>query len=293
MTTAKAVLVWGRAVWSSLQPVHVDGRKDKAAAERSATPASAQVGRRGCAPGSWHGLGRRAFSTLDSAAGGPSSAAPRAPPGTGPALAAANRAGGSGSLGPRGRAAPAATRSHPERRSCRCSRGAWPPRWCSCCAYRAQLSSASGAFLVNPSLGHLLLAPPDKPSMLLGTLRWPLPSGPKAHQAVGFLGTFLVSNSVLSAVALSADPWLAVGFLLRYVSPVGLEVGTVIGLHVHSALLLMAPLPSRLPVLLASPAHGPLHAASFAQLFPVLSLTLLARCFWWQTATAGASTSSL
>lgn len=60
---------------------------------------------------------------------------------------------------------------------------------------------------MNLSLGHLLLAALDMPFMLPW---WP-PSGRSAYQAVGFLDTFLESNSVLSTAALSADQWLAVG----------------------------------------------------------------------------------
>lgn len=72
------------------------------------------------------------------------------------------------------------------------------------CANSAELRAhASGVFLMNLSLGHLLLAAVDLPFTLLGC-------------TVGFLDTFLASNAALIAAAPSAEPWLAVGFPWLY-----------------------------------------------------------------------------
>lgn len=72
------------------------------------------------------------------------------------------------------------------------------------CANSAELRAhASGVFLTNLSLGHLLLAALDLPFVLL-------------RRTVGFLDTFLASSAALIAVAPSAEQWLAVGFPLLY-----------------------------------------------------------------------------
>lgn len=258
ITIVRTALVCGRRAWSSLQPLHVVGRKHKGTAETSVTPAPLTLPPRFSPPkAAWRRAqgprvrsapwtapqevtGAAAKSSARPLAA-PSSAAQRAWPGTGdPVFVTAFRAPlrtlmvGSGSLGLQERARPPShfprlrlERNHErgplsplfrgapgqplapwarERRCwpCRCS----PARWCcSAAPIEPSFARAWGSFLVKLSLGHLLLAALD----MLFMLPWWPPSGRSAYQAVGFLDTFLESNSVLSTMALSADQW-CVGF---------------------------------------------------------------------------------
>ncbi|KAI1238160.1 hypothetical protein IHE44_0012876 [Lamprotornis superbus] len=76
----------------------------------------------------------------------------------------------------------------------------------------------AGVFLVNLSFCNLLLTVLNMPFTLLGILRSQQPLGGCVCKAVGFLETFLTSNTMLSMAALSIDKWIAVVFPLSYTS---------------------------------------------------------------------------
>ncbi|XP_067414957.1 G-protein coupled receptor 78 [Emydura macquarii macquarii] len=88
-----------------------------------------------------------------------------------------------------------------------------------CFIYSAELrKQVPGIFLVNLSLCNLLLTVLNMPFTLLGILRSQPPFGDCICKAVGFLETFLTSNTMLSMAALSIDKWIAVVFPLSYTS---------------------------------------------------------------------------
>ncbi|OCT96690.1 G-protein coupled receptor 26 [Xenopus laevis] len=76
----------------------------------------------------------------------------------------------------------------------------------------------SGIFLVNLSLCNLLMTILNMPSTFLAIVKHQQPFGDSLCQAVGFLETFLTSNTMLSMAALSIDKWIAVVFPLSYTS---------------------------------------------------------------------------
>ncbi|XP_072262602.1 G-protein coupled receptor 78 [Pyxicephalus adspersus] len=76
----------------------------------------------------------------------------------------------------------------------------------------------SGIFLVNLSLCNLLLTILNMPSTFLAMLSHQQPMGDCLCKALGFLETFLTSNTMLSMAALSIDKWIAVLFPLSYSS---------------------------------------------------------------------------
>ncbi|OWK59993.1 G-protein coupled receptor 78 [Taeniopygia guttata] len=88
-----------------------------------------------------------------------------------------------------------------------------------CFVYSTEIrKQVAGVFLVNLSFCNLLLTVLNMPFTLLGILRNPQPLGGCVCKAVGFLETFLTSNTMLSMAALSIDKWIAVVFPLSYTS---------------------------------------------------------------------------
>uniref|UniRef100_A0A8D0GAC3 G-protein coupled receptor 26 n=1 Tax=Sphenodon punctatus TaxID=8508 RepID=A0A8D0GAC3_SPHPU len=88
-----------------------------------------------------------------------------------------------------------------------------------CFLYSTEIrKQVPGIFLVNLSFCNLLLTLLNMPFTLLGILRNQQPFGDCVCQAVGFMETFLTSNTMLSMAALSIDKWIAVVFPLSYTS---------------------------------------------------------------------------
>ncbi|KAM4780288.1 G-protein coupled receptor 78 [Corvus cornix cornix] len=88
-----------------------------------------------------------------------------------------------------------------------------------CFVYSTEIrKQVAGVFLVNLSFCNLLLTVLNMPFTLLGILRNQQPLGGCVCKAVGFLETFLTSNTMLSMAALSIDKWIAVVFPLSYTS---------------------------------------------------------------------------
>ncbi|XP_074847813.1 G-protein coupled receptor 78 [Carettochelys insculpta] len=88
-----------------------------------------------------------------------------------------------------------------------------------CFVYSTEIrKQVPGIFLVNLSFCNLLLTLLNMPFTLLGILRHQPPFGDCLCKAVGFLETFLTSNTMLSMAALSIDKWIAVVFPLSYTS---------------------------------------------------------------------------
>ncbi|KAF1458717.1 G-protein coupled receptor 26, partial [Pygoscelis antarcticus] len=88
-----------------------------------------------------------------------------------------------------------------------------------CFVYSTEIrKQVAGVFLVNLSFCNLLLTVLNMPFTLLGILRNQQPLGDCVCKAVGFLETFLTSNTMLSMAALSIDKWIAVVFPLSYTS---------------------------------------------------------------------------
>ncbi|KFW11529.1 PREDICTED: G-protein coupled receptor 26-like, partial [Fulmarus glacialis] len=82
-----------------------------------------------------------------------------------------------------------------------------------CFVYSTEIrKQVAGVFLVNLSFCNLLLTVLNMPFTLLGILRNQQPLGDCVCKAVGFLETFLTSNTMLSMAALSIDKWIAVVF---------------------------------------------------------------------------------
>ncbi|XP_078068961.1 G-protein coupled receptor 26-like [Mustelus asterias] len=75
-----------------------------------------------------------------------------------------------------------------------------------------------GIFIVNLSFCNLLLTVLNMPATLLGIVKKQQPFGDCICQTVGFLETFLTTNTMLSMAALSIDKWIAVVFPLSYAS---------------------------------------------------------------------------
>ncbi|XP_069832251.1 G-protein coupled receptor 78 [Dendropsophus ebraccatus] len=88
-----------------------------------------------------------------------------------------------------------------------------------CFLYSAEIrKQVSGIFLVNLSLCNLLLTILNMPSTFLAILSHQQPFSDCICKALGFLETFLTSNTMLSMAALSIDKWIAVVFPLSYTS---------------------------------------------------------------------------
>ncbi|KAG9346067.1 hypothetical protein JZ751_007884 [Albula glossodonta] len=71
-------------------------------------------------------------------------------------------------------------------------------------------------FTLNLTFCNLLLTVSNMPLTLVGLVNKGQPGGQGFCQIVGFLDTFLTTNSMLSMAALSIDRWIAVVFPLSY-----------------------------------------------------------------------------
>ncbi|KAG5831164.1 hypothetical protein ANANG_G00300910 [Anguilla anguilla] len=75
-----------------------------------------------------------------------------------------------------------------------------------------------GLFILNLTFCNLLLTVSNMPLTLVGLINKGNPGGEGFCHIVGFLDTFLTTNSMLSMAALSIDRWIAVVFPLSYSS---------------------------------------------------------------------------
>ncbi|XP_053547721.1 G-protein coupled receptor 26 [Bombina bombina] len=93
-----------------------------------------------------------------------------------------------------------------------------------------------GLFTLNLTLCNLLLTVINMPLTMVGVIHGHHPGGEGLCRAVGFLETFLTSNSMLSMAALSIDRWVAVIFPLSYHSKMRYQDAAVILLYswIHS-----------------------------------------------------------
>ncbi|XP_027695583.1 G-protein coupled receptor 26 [Vombatus ursinus] len=73
-----------------------------------------------------------------------------------------------------------------------------------------------GLFILNLTCCNLLMTVVNMPLTLAGMLNKQQPGGDRLCHIVGFLETFLTTNSMLSMAALSIDRWVAVVFPLSY-----------------------------------------------------------------------------
>ncbi|KAM4703929.1 G-protein coupled receptor 26 [Rhinophrynus dorsalis] len=103
----------------------------------------------------------------------------------------------------------------------------------SCPDIRGQVP---GLFTLNLTLCNLLLTVINMPLTLVGIIHGHQPGGEGLCRALGFLETFLTSNSMLSMAALSIDRWVAVVFPLSYHSKMRYQDAAVILLYswIHS-----------------------------------------------------------
>ncbi|KAI7805108.1 G-protein coupled receptor 26 [Triplophysa rosa] len=86
-----------------------------------------------------------------------------------------------------------------------------------CFLYNADIrKQVPGLFILNLTFCNLLLSASSMPLTLFGVLSNAHPGGHVFCQVVGFLDTFLTTNSMLSMAALSIDRWVAVVFPLSY-----------------------------------------------------------------------------
>lgn len=86
-----------------------------------------------------------------------------------------------------------------------------------CFLYNPEIrKQVPGLFNLNLTFCNLLLTVSNMPLTLVGLVSQAQPGGDGFCQLVGFLETFLSTNSMLSMAALSIDRWIAVVFPLRY-----------------------------------------------------------------------------
>lgn len=86
-----------------------------------------------------------------------------------------------------------------------------------CFVYSADIRrQVPGLFTLNLTFCNLLLSVSDMPVTLAGLVTAGRPPAGVLCQVVGFLDTFLTTNSMLSMAALSIDRWVAVVFPLSY-----------------------------------------------------------------------------
>ncbi|NXR05811.1 GPR26 protein, partial [Semnornis frantzii] len=86
-----------------------------------------------------------------------------------------------------------------------------------CFLYSADIrKQVPGLFILNLTFCNLLMTVLNMPLTLAGIIHKGQPSGDQICRAVGFLETFLTTNSMLSMAALSIDRWIAVVFPLSY-----------------------------------------------------------------------------
>ncbi|KAG7463082.1 hypothetical protein MATL_G00191620 [Megalops atlanticus] len=88
-----------------------------------------------------------------------------------------------------------------------------------CFLYSPEIrKQAPGLFILNLTFCNLLLTVSNMPLTLVGLINKGNPGGEGFCHVVGFLDTFLTTNSMLSMAALSIDRWIAVVFPLSYSS---------------------------------------------------------------------------
>lgn len=86
-----------------------------------------------------------------------------------------------------------------------------------CFLYNPEIrKQVPGLFILNLTFCNLLLSVSNMPLTLVGLITTGHPGGSAFCQIVGFLDTFLTTNSMLSMAALSIDRWAAVVFPLSY-----------------------------------------------------------------------------
>ncbi|XP_062286842.1 G-protein coupled receptor 26-like [Scomber scombrus] len=86
-----------------------------------------------------------------------------------------------------------------------------------CFLYNPEIrKQVPGLFILNLTFCNLLLSVSNMPLTLVGLITTGHPGGSGICQIVGFLDTFLTTNSMLSMAALSIDRWVAVVFPLSY-----------------------------------------------------------------------------
>lgn len=86
-----------------------------------------------------------------------------------------------------------------------------------CFLYNPEIrKQVPGLFILNLTFCNLLLSVSNMPLTLVGLISTGHPGGSIFCQIVGFLDTFLTTNSMLSMAALSIDRWVAVVFPLSY-----------------------------------------------------------------------------
>ncbi|XP_034408382.1 G-protein coupled receptor 26-like [Cyclopterus lumpus] len=86
-----------------------------------------------------------------------------------------------------------------------------------CFLYNPEIrKQVPGLFILNLTFCNLLLSVSNMPLTLVGLITTSYPGGSGFCQFVGFLDTFLTTNSMLSMAALSIDRWVAVVFPLSY-----------------------------------------------------------------------------
>eukprot|EP00064_Thunnus_orientalis_P007419 superscaffoldBa00000823_g7439 len=90
-----------------------------------------------------------------------------------------------------------------------------------CFLYNPEIrKQVPGLFILNLTFCNLLLSVSNMPLTLVGLITTGYPGGSGFCQIVGFLDTFLTTNSMLSMAALSIDRWVAVVFPLSYHSKI-------------------------------------------------------------------------
>ncbi|KAJ8391805.1 hypothetical protein AAFF_G00085770, partial [Aldrovandia affinis] len=86
-----------------------------------------------------------------------------------------------------------------------------------CFLYSPEIrKQAPALFVLNLTFCNLLLSVSNMPLTLAGLVGKGNPGGEGFCRVVGFLDTFLTTNSMLSMAALSVDRWIAVVFPLSY-----------------------------------------------------------------------------
>ncbi|MEQ2279387.1 G-protein coupled receptor 26 [Ameca splendens] len=86
-----------------------------------------------------------------------------------------------------------------------------------CFLYNSEIRrQVPGLFILNLTFCNLLQSVSNMPLTLVGLVTSGHPGGSGFCQIVGFLDTFLTTNSMLSMAALSIDRWVAVVFPLSY-----------------------------------------------------------------------------
>uniref|UniRef100_A0A8C3RP58 G-protein coupled receptor 26 n=1 Tax=Chelydra serpentina TaxID=8475 RepID=A0A8C3RP58_CHESE len=86
-----------------------------------------------------------------------------------------------------------------------------------CFLYSADIrKQVPGLFILNLTFSNLVMTVLNMPLTLAGIIYKNQPGGDQFCHLVGFLETFLTTNSMLSMAALSIDRWIAVVFPLSY-----------------------------------------------------------------------------